>query len=338
MYHGKTISVVMTTYNGSNYVIDQLRSITNQSLGPDEILILDDGSSDNTVEIINEYIHENDHKHVCTLIRNRIGLGFARNFLLGIEKSTGDYVYLSDQDDVWDEKKIEIMTEIMHSNDHIESLSCSYDLIDETGRKINDNTSYNKKGDGRLEKEDWKNFIKHPAGFPGMSLLITRTLINRVLKQVPQSGEIPAHDWLLNEEAAKCDSLYKLNKVLVHYRQHGNNQVGTLLSYEPEVLLKNREYVLNSYIVKHFYMYKKYSDSKEIKDLMIKLIMIDRSRCINLEKKKVINSLLLYLNERKHINARTMLGDILVMIKCKDTSIFKELKNKSEVYLRNNNV
>ena len=100
-----TSSVAMATYNGSRYILEQLRSIEEQTVKPDEIVICDDGSSDDTVAVIREYAVQSalDIK----LYQNEKNLGFRRNFEKAISLCTKDVVFLCDQDDVWVRDKVE---------------------------------------------------------------------------------------------------------------------------------------------------------------------------------------------------------------------------------------
>lgn len=92
------ISVAMTTYNGSKYIIKQLDSLKNQSRKIDELVICDDCSTDNTVELVNDYIKSNNLEG-WNMYSNENNLGFINNFKQAIKKTTGDIIFLCDQDD-----------------------------------------------------------------------------------------------------------------------------------------------------------------------------------------------------------------------------------------------
>ena len=99
------ISVVMTTYNGQEFIIEQLDSIKRQTRTPDEVLIFDDRSSDDTVNTVQNYIGENGLKN-WTIKTNTVNKGYSRNFYEGVSQATGDIVFCCDQDDIWDKKKL----------------------------------------------------------------------------------------------------------------------------------------------------------------------------------------------------------------------------------------
>lgn len=99
-----TISIAMATYNGGRFIEEQLRSFAEQTRLPDELVITDDGSTDDTLKIVEQFaagapfsVHIN---------RNPRRLGYSRNFEAAIARCTGDIILLSDQDDVWFETKI----------------------------------------------------------------------------------------------------------------------------------------------------------------------------------------------------------------------------------------
>jgi glycosyltransferase involved in cell wall biosynthesis len=100
----KTVSVVMCTYNGEKYLREQLDSIIQQTYPINELIVQDDCSTDNTVAIIEEYIQKYPF---IKLFVNDHNIGFNQNFKRAAMRATGDYVALSDQDDVWFPEKIE---------------------------------------------------------------------------------------------------------------------------------------------------------------------------------------------------------------------------------------
>ena len=100
------ISVAMATFNGGRYLREQLDSIRRQSLLPTELIVCDDGSSDDTVEIVRGFATDAPFKVVIDAHGQR--LGFTPNFLRAIGLCTGEVVALCDQDDVWDERKLAV--------------------------------------------------------------------------------------------------------------------------------------------------------------------------------------------------------------------------------------
>ena len=99
------ISVAVTTYNGSKYIREQLSSIMHQIRCADEVIIVDDASTDDTPAIIKSFIEENGLEN-WRLIENKENLGFIKNYRKALSESTGDVICLCDQDDIWFEDKL----------------------------------------------------------------------------------------------------------------------------------------------------------------------------------------------------------------------------------------
>ena len=108
MTEGKTVAVVMCTYNGEKFLREQLDSILRQTYPISEIIVQDDCSTDSTVAILRSYAARDGRVRV---IVNEHNLGFNRNFRSAVMKATADFVAISDQDDVWMPDKIERQVE-----------------------------------------------------------------------------------------------------------------------------------------------------------------------------------------------------------------------------------
>lgn len=105
------VSVVMCTYNGGNFIKDQLNSIINQTYPVFEIIIQDDCSTDNTWDIIQEYA--NNYPDLIHAYRNEINLGPHKNFKSAFKRAKGNYIAPSDQDDIWMLDKIEKLLSLL---------------------------------------------------------------------------------------------------------------------------------------------------------------------------------------------------------------------------------
>jgi glycosyltransferase involved in cell wall biosynthesis len=135
------LSVAMCTYNGEKYIKEQLESILNQTVAVDEIVICDDGSKDKTIEIIGQIQLENPNK--ISLYKNPANLGSNKNFEKAISICTGDYIFLSDQDDIWKENKVEKIIQYFSKNELAEAVFSNGDLINNKTEKNKNNTLWN---------------------------------------------------------------------------------------------------------------------------------------------------------------------------------------------------
>ncbi len=109
MFSNPLVSIALTTYNGAEYIQDQVDSLLTQTYSRLEIIICDDGSSDATVQILrtNALIDNRIKVYV-----NETNLGFNKNFEKAISLCTGDFIAISDQDDIWVDNKIERMLQL----------------------------------------------------------------------------------------------------------------------------------------------------------------------------------------------------------------------------------
>jgi glycosyltransferase involved in cell wall biosynthesis len=108
------ISIALCTYNGSRYVQEQLQSIESQNRSPDEMVICDDGSSDNTLDILHEFAAR--AAFPVRVLANEKTLGVAQNFARAITLCQGDVIMLCDQDDVWKPHKTQSLLQALQIN------------------------------------------------------------------------------------------------------------------------------------------------------------------------------------------------------------------------------
>lgn len=208
-----SISVVVTTYNGAAFVVEQLESIFRQTKQPDEVLIFDDCSSDNTVEIVNEFIVNNNLSHWILEV-NKTNKGWKENFKQGLLKARGDIVFPCDQDDIWRADKLEICEYIMDTHPDILVLTTNYEKFGDCRRKIVPNTNDKKvvqlKFDGNLFK------IK----YPGCSYCIRSSFIRDIENNwTPNSP----HDATIWRYAIIRNGLYSFNDNLLLWRVYNTS-------------------------------------------------------------------------------------------------------------------
>ncbi len=104
----QTISIALATFNGEKYLASMLESFSSQTQPVDELIVCDDGSTDNTVKILKDFKASHRSLNV-TIIQNQSNLGFTKNFSKAIGLCTGDLIFLADQDDIWEPTKVKVM-------------------------------------------------------------------------------------------------------------------------------------------------------------------------------------------------------------------------------------
>lgn len=225
------VSVVLSTYNGSKYVIELLDSLKNQSLRIDEVIISDDASSDNTVDIVKEYIKKYSLKN-WKLIEHSTNRGWKINFKDALQLAHGKYIFPCDQDDIWKSDKINSMVQIMDNNKDILLLVSDYEMFGEyRSKKIISNYS----GDvikANFEKDYF--YIKRP----GCVFCARKELINYIPDYAFDSYP---HDAFLWRTACMLNGLYFFNKPTIQYRRHSETATGREVR-SGEIKLKTIEY------------------------------------------------------------------------------------------------
>lgn len=219
------ISIALTTYHGTQYLLKQLQSLLRQSRQADEVIICDDCSQDNTVSIVRQFIAEHGLKN-WYLYENQHNLGFARNFRKALSLTTGEIVFLCDQDDIWLDNKIETMFDILADNPTILALACSYRLIDGQDQVLATDVPkfYEPKpGTSVLSPVEYGPILYNNIA-QGCAGAYRRKLIDAFCS-TDDFGSMP-HDWALNLMAHQEHGLYFLNKELLLYRIHGQNAIG----------------------------------------------------------------------------------------------------------------
>ena len=134
----KKISVAMATYNGEKYIEQQVISIIQQSHPVDEIIIVDDCSTDGTYELLLKLAKQHN---IIKLIKNSENLGYIKNFQKALKNASGKIVFLADQDDLWDENKV--MTFLNAFDKYNASVVTSqFQMINQDGNLIENYSEY----------------------------------------------------------------------------------------------------------------------------------------------------------------------------------------------------
>ena len=201
------ISVCIATYNGEKFVRQQIGSILGQLGADDEIIVSDDGSTDATLEIIKGF---NDNR-IKIIEGPRKGLA-TLNFEYALKAAKGDYIFLSDQDDVWKDYKVSIC---MNWLSRYECIISDAEMVDNNMNILE--TSYFK-AHGTKPGRIFNTLIKN--GYMGCCMAFTRKVLDTSL---PFPKDIPMHDiWIGNVAAYKYNVKFIGDK-LISFRCHGNN-------------------------------------------------------------------------------------------------------------------
>ena len=287
MIENKKIDILMATYNGEKYLVEQLDSIINQTYHNWNLLIRDDNSTDKTLEIIQNY-HKKD-KRIKILKDNKGNLGIVRNFEELLKSSESEFIMFSDQDDIWVENKLDMylkmIEKIKNKGFMIHSDAI---LFDKNKSNILKDTFISKKAINRgLENVFFNYFVQ------GATILISKEIKNFIL---PFPKEVYLHDRYIHLISELFFERIFVNKALIYYRQHGDNQIGAKNTIR-ELLSKRYFDERDRQLIK--VIYNKYGsllteDKKKLIEEYFKITDIEKNRFnrfLNLKKSKINISL-----------------------------------------------
>ena len=214
-----TISIAMCTYNGARFLSEQLDCLANQSRQPDEVVICDDCSSDNTVDILNDWAKSVPFS--VKVVQNEKNLGYAQNFAKAISLCSSDVIFLSDQDDIWTSDKLEKMTSVFNDRPEVGVVFCDGLYVDSQGKSLNRLASDIARPGmiyGHPYYLYWKPVCKGMHFF-GCCCAIRKSVWDKIAP-LPESF---THDlWIFLTAQAISEIVY-LPDTLTHYRLHENN-------------------------------------------------------------------------------------------------------------------
>ena len=218
------ISIILATFNGEKFIKKQLKSIKEQSLIPDEVLIFDDCSVDNTTDIIEKFISDNFLRN-WKLHINEENLGYTKNFLTGVLETKGDVIFLCDQDDIWQKNKLKEMSIVMEGNTNIVSLCSQFETINEEDTIIRwKNRLINTKKNSKIQikKLDFQSYAI-VGRILGCTMCFRKNVIKHINIDNKVISSISSHDSYINIIASALGDICVLNKVLTRYRIHSDN-------------------------------------------------------------------------------------------------------------------
>lgn len=225
-------SVVLSAYNGELFVLEQLESIQNQTVPVDEVLILDDCSTDRTFAICEKFIKENKLFPTWQLERNEKNVGFKQNFYNGFLRATGDVIFICDQDDRWRPNKVEKIKYYFEQYPNTLSICSAFSRF--WGSKILDKhvAVPNRKRNGvrKILFEDFMLFYS----YLGMTTSFRKELLCLHYKE---SFALLPYDVAVNFVASINDQLLYVDEVLVDRRSYS-----TSVSHEVAKEWCNREF------------------------------------------------------------------------------------------------
>lgn len=223
------ISIALCTYNGAVYLREQIDSILGQSLLPFELVVCDDRSEDGTIAILEEYTGVAPFPIRISINEER--LGSIRNFEKAITLCAGEIIALSDQDDVWLPRKLELIAAEFASDPAIGAVFSDAEVVDEQLRPVG-LTMFEHDSLGQAEQAKFKSdkpyfWMLANTFVVGMTLAF-RSAYRSIVVPIPTEDKLMIHDrWIILTIAAVA-RVSPIPEPLVKYRQHGRQQIGAV--------------------------------------------------------------------------------------------------------------
>ena len=221
------LSVALCTYNGVRYLDDQLSSLITQSRQPDELIISDDSSSDETVSLLQRFAANAGFP--VHIFENESRLGSTQNFAHAIGLCNGDLIALCDQDDIWDKDKLQLTEECFIDNPEVSLVFTDAEIVDKDAQPLGYTLWESLRFDKTLQEQ-----IRTPQAF---ELLNFRTLVTGATMAfrtefrdlvLPIPDRIPLiHDGWIALMISLAGRLEPIDRPLMKYRQHAAQQLGT---------------------------------------------------------------------------------------------------------------
>lgn len=218
------ISVSLCTYNGQDFLQQQLASIFSQTMQVDEVVICDEGSTDNTISIINSFEHA--YPGIIRLYINEQKLGVVKNFEKAVSLCKGDFIFFSDQDDVWRGDKVEKCINFFNHHPGIYAVFSDANLIDDNSKEVGNTIweilQFKELANRKSTVDIYRHIVFHANIVTGACLAIKK---EAVLLTTPfiQVKDLYHDEWIALKLAA-LDKIHFLNDTLISYRVHSSQQ------------------------------------------------------------------------------------------------------------------
>lgn len=305
-----TISIVMSTYNGTEFLVEMMDSIRLQTRKADEVLIFDDCSTDNTVDIISQYIKKYS-LNSWRIKENSENKGWKKNFMNGLWMAKGDIILPCDQDDIWMNDKLEDIEKVFVSHPEIGLLTTNCLAFFDNGLE----TIKPEKENGKIQQQlPHMDFFE--VKYPGCTYAVRKEIVK--LSKKYWEEDFP-HDAILWRIAVYLGRAYSYNKSLIRWRRHSTSTY-TVESVKSKTFAAKRKWLdyadraLLSML--HFTEEQNVIDKKSKQRIIKANIEAVNARKAYYDKPTIINAVKLIKYFKQYPRKRQLLGDwYLVSIK-----------------------
>lgn len=296
----RNIAILMSTYNGAQFIKEQLNSVINQEYTEWQLFIRDDGSSDATINIVLDYLDKDKRINLIDS-SNPQNIGVKKSFLKLLNLVDSDIYMFCDQDDIWLPTKI---GDTLQKFQNIESstkqptlVHTDLTVVDYKGKVIIENLKRKNIND------DFQRLILS-NDVTGCTVMINKALRNICLAD--KTDFFVMHDWWLALIASSLGNIGYLTKSTIFYRQHGSNEMGANYNLKSQIrrLKNNKQNIINS-LKQAEYFCERYGN---------KLTLINYKflqALINIKKMNITKKLLIIKNYKFRHNS--ILGSLYLL-------------------------
>lgn len=264
------INILMATYNGRRYVAQQVESILNQTYTDFRLIISDDGSTDSTVKILQEYEKKDQRVEIYCHQENQ---GAVANFEFLIGKVRSELFMFADQDDVWEPDKIE-KTLYKMKKDNLDLVYTDLEVVDSRLNQIAPSYWALKGLDYRIKRYNSFSSLYLNNFITGCTMLVKSKWINEFMP-LPKNSKYILHDYWISLVISQTGKIGYLDETTVKYRQHKNNSVGSKTRSEQMDTLDDIRNLFLDVKIDHFKIFLQNEDkfvSKNYRELSRKAL------------------------------------------------------------------
>jgi glycosyltransferase involved in cell wall biosynthesis len=218
------LSVALCTYNGEQFITEQLNSILTQTTPVNEIIICDEGSTDNTLLIIEGF--KKSYPGIIQFHVNENKLGVVKNFERCITLCKGDIIFLSDQDDIWRNDKVEKSVDYFMSHNDADAIFSDASLIDDSSKEIGNTMwevlQFKEAAIKNAHLNIYKHILFHGNVVTGACMAIRKKVVPLVVP-FKQIFEMYHDEWIALKLAPQ-NRIHFYNDTLISYRVHSSQQ------------------------------------------------------------------------------------------------------------------
>lgn len=313
-------SICMGLYNGEKYIEEQLDSILHQTKEPEEVILCDDGSTDQTVSVVRNFIEKNRLQDSWHLFCDEQNRGYPGNYYYAMSLCTQEVVFLADQDDIWADTKLERMCAVLEQHPEAKAVCCKFGLIDGEGEAIQTIMSPTHNKDTGKVRTVKIGDVFYKYEWPGMVMAYCNKWYGQWGNQCAHAHgraypSIP-HDFMICARAAEEGGLLQMDEELAWHRRHDNNTGGEEHHIRKLLNKKRKLKEIEDYLsILDSFEQEAVLLTAEGRDALHRKQQSTRGRYEALQSGKISKVLMNAGKQKRNVRLATVLCDVLIVKK-----------------------